>query len=165
MNVDESSIVINPRKIYKPRRRFGLFVKTCLHFLVKNKKTCFPISITQLEDDNRDEGENVEGQQNIKQTVDRHPSWSPTFNLKFESGCVNGGFPLRKIPSRSFQAILDPNLPPDQRQNYRRKPKMPTEEKRCQERQLLVDFANNEEAILDQRRSMFFRVGKAWDRC
>jgi hypothetical protein len=98
-----------------------------------------------LEDDNGDEVENVEGQQNIRKTVDRYPSWTPTSNLKFESGYANGGFPLRKIPSRSFQAIFDPNLPPDQRQNYRRKPKMPTEETkrcRCQERQLLIDFVS-----------------------
>lgn len=49
---------------------------------------------------------------------------------------------MRKIPSRSFQAIFDPNLPPDQRQNYRRKPKITEEEKRNKERQLLVDFVS-----------------------
>ncbi|CAB4007421.1 glycine receptor subunit alpha-3-like [Paramuricea clavata] len=115
-----------------------------VHIMMVNKKMPFHHQDQggQLEDDNGDEVENVEGQQNIKQTVDRYPSWTPTSNLKFESGCANGGFPLRKIPSRSFQAIFDPNLPPDQRQNYRRKPKMPAEEKRCKERQLLIDFVS-----------------------
>ena len=95
----------------------------------------------QSEDEGEDE--HVEGQQNVRQAADdRYPSWTPTSNLKFESGYSNGGFPLRKIPSRSFQAIFDPNLPPDQRQNYRRKPKIKEEEKRSKERQLLIDFVS-----------------------
>lgn len=78
----------------------------------------------------------------MQKTVDRYPSWTPTSNLKFESGYANAGFPLRKIPSRSFQAIFDPNLPPDRRQNYRRKPKLTDEEKRAKEKQLLIDFVS-----------------------
>ena len=97
----------------------------------------------QLKDDEEDSAvENAEGQQSVKQADDRYPSWTPTSNLKFESGYTNGGFPLRKIPSRSFQAIFNPNLPPEQRKNYRRKPKMTEEEKRSKERQLLVDFTS-----------------------
>ena len=95
-----------------------------------------------MEDDGEDE--HVEGQQNVGQADDRYPSWTPTSNLKFESGYSNGGFPLRKIPSRSFQAIFDPNLPPDQRQNYRRKPKMKEEEKRSEES---LDFVSSLDTV------------------
>ena len=93
-----------------------------------------------MEDDEEDVVAHTE--ENVKQVDEHHPSWTPTSNLKFESGYTNGGFPLRKIPSRSFQAIFNPNLPPDQQQNYRRKPKMTEEEKRRKERQLLIDFTS-----------------------
>ncbi|XP_028405675.1 glycine receptor subunit alpha-2-like [Dendronephthya gigantea] len=96
------------------------------------------------EDDDEDEDEYTGATINVQKTVDSYPaSWTPTSNLKFESSYANkNGFPLKKVPSRSFQAIFDPNLPPDKRQNYRRKPKTTEEEKRIKERQLLMDFVS-----------------------
>lgn len=122
-------------------------LKACLNVHTKyspniKSKHMFPLIQPEEKDEIEDITGNEERQQTNKQTIDRYPSWTPTSNLKFESGYSNGGFPLKKIPSRSFQAIFDPNLAPDQRQNYRRKPKMTEEEQRSKERQLLVDFVS-----------------------
>ena len=74
-------------------------------------------------------------------TTDR-PISIPSSNPKPELGCVNSvstGFHSRKIPQRSFQAIFDPNLPPDNRPNYRRQPKVTEQEILAKERHMLID--------------------------